>query len=164
MNASAPTSRPRPLLAILGGGLTAGVLDITDAFVFYGMRGVKPIGILQSIASGLLGRDSYSGGMKTAALGLVLHFFIAISMATVYYFASKYLPLLWQRPLPCGAIYGVIARAVMYYMVLPLSAVYPRPGNFSAVSLANSWLIHILGIGIPIALFTRAAFARTRNY
>lgn len=155
--------RPRPLLAILGGGLTAGVLDITDALVFYGMRGVKPISIFQSIASGLLGRNSYNGGLKTAALGFVLHFFIAISMATVYYFASKWLPVLWQRPLPCGAVYGVIARAVMYYIVLPLSAVYPRPGNLSAISLINSWLIHILGIGLPIALFTRAAWQQNRN-
>jgi hypothetical protein len=154
---------PRPLLAILGGGLTAGVLDITDALVFYGMRGVKPVSIFQSISSGLLGRDAYAGGMKTAVLGFCLHFFIAISAATVYYFASKLLPILWRRPLPCGALYGAIVRAVMYYIVLPLSAVYPRPGNFSPVSLTNSWLIHILGIGIPIALFTHAAFVRTSN-
>jgi uncharacterized membrane protein YagU involved in acid resistance len=127
------------------------------------MRGVKPISIFQSIASGLLGRNAYAGGMKTAALGFVLHFFIAITVATVYYFAAKQLSIMWQKPILCGAVYGAIVRAVMYYIVLPLSAMYPSPGNASPVSLLNSWLIHILGIGIPIALFTRAAFARTRS-
>jgi len=39
--------------AILWGGLAAGALDITAAFVVYGLRGATPLRILQSIASGL---------------------------------------------------------------------------------------------------------------
>lgn len=47
--------------AILWGGLIAGALDLLYAFVWYGPRGVSPVRILQSIASGLLGADAYEG-------------------------------------------------------------------------------------------------------
>lgn len=46
--AGLPTRR-----AILYGTLAVGVLDILEAFVFFGaLRGVPPIAILQNIASG----------------------------------------------------------------------------------------------------------------
>lgn len=88
--------------AIVWGGLTVGVLDIVEPIVFYGLRGVAPIRILQSIASGLLGPSAYQGGVPTAALGLVLHFFIAFVAAAVYFGASLRLPALVRRPLVWG--------------------------------------------------------------
>ena len=108
-----------PILpAILWGGLTVGVLDYLDATIFYGLaRGVAPIRIPQSIASGLLGRSAYQGGMTTAALGVVLHFFIATVMAAVYVAASRKLPALVRRPVPWGMAYGVAAYFVMNYIV-----------------------------------------------
>lgn len=53
--AQPPQHRAR---ALLYGTLAVGILDITDAIVFFGLRSAKPIRILQSIASGLLGRSS----------------------------------------------------------------------------------------------------------
>jgi hypothetical protein len=65
---------PNTARAILLGGLIVGTLDITDAIVFFGLtRNVRPYRIFQSVASGLLGRASYSGGMKTVVLGAFLH-------------------------------------------------------------------------------------------
>src|SRR4051794_22558320 len=54
--------------ALLLGALTAGVVDLLDALVFFGLRGVRPSRILQSIAAGVLGRASYQGGSGSAAL------------------------------------------------------------------------------------------------
>ena len=48
---SAPRTGGGPALAVLAGGLAAGVLDILAAFAVYGLRGVSPLRILQSIAS-----------------------------------------------------------------------------------------------------------------
>ena len=45
--------------AILWGGAVAGTLDISDALVFHGVRGVAPWRILQAIASGLLGPQAF---------------------------------------------------------------------------------------------------------
>jgi hypothetical protein len=52
-------------------------LDITAAFVVYGFFGVKPLRLLQRIASGLLGSRAFKGGFATALLGLLCHFAVA---------------------------------------------------------------------------------------
>ncbi len=73
-------ARPQPFPAIVVGGLIVGVLDLTYAILVYSPQ--KPILILQTIASGVLGMKSYSGGVQAAALGVVLHFLIALGAAT----------------------------------------------------------------------------------
>src|SRR5262245_44693959 len=95
-------------LAILWGGLICGIMDMTAACIFYGvLRGVQPIKIMQSVASGLLGAASYNGGIATAALGLFLHFVIAYGAATVFYFASRKLLFMTQHAIICGLLYGI---------------------------------------------------------
>ena len=52
--------------ALLGGGV-GGLLDVIYAIVLWGViLGGSPTGILQSIASGLLGKAAYEGGAGTA--------------------------------------------------------------------------------------------------
>src|SRR4030095_4543357 len=84
--------------AILWGGLTAGIMDITAAFVNSGIQGRSPIWVLQSVASGLLGRDSYTSGLSASALGLTIHFLIAFTATTVFYAASRRLTGLIHHP------------------------------------------------------------------
>jgi uncharacterized membrane protein YagU involved in acid resistance len=144
---------PRILEAILWGGTVAGILDITDAFVVSGFYGVSPARVLQAIASGLLGRASFTGGVSTAALGLGLHFFIAFTAAAVYVLASLKLPVLIRRPLVCGAIYGVIVWLMMREVVLPLSLF--NQGRLTLIGLLNGLFAHIVCVGFPIALATK---------
>jgi hypothetical protein len=139
------------LLAL--GGLVVGTLDILDAFVFFGLRGVPPITIAQSIASGLLGRAAYQGGFPTAALGLVLHFGIAFAIVCVYYAATRWLPALVRKPLVFGPLYGLVVYVVMNYVVLPLSAAAVGSGPKPLPVLVNGLLIHMVGVGPPAALF-----------
>lgn len=141
--------------AIALGGLTVGVLDILDAFVFYGLRGVSPVVILQSVASGALGNDSYRGGAGTAALGLLFHFLIALAIVAVYVLASRRSPALARRPFVWGPVYGVAVWLVMNFVVLPLSAA--GGPQFSPAVVANGLAIHVFGVGLPSALFARAA-------
>lgn len=143
----------RRILGVLVGGLLAGVLDILGAFIVYGLRGVRPVRILQSIASGLLGVAAFQGGVKTAALGLALHFLIATVAAGVYFLGSLILPVLVRRAVVWGALYGVVVYVFMNFVVLPLSAVPKRP---FAPSLAAVILgVHVVCVGIPIALAVR---------
>src|SRR5258706_10539516 len=107
VDGASATGLPRTLTTILIGGLSAGVLDITSAFINSGLRGRSPVWVLQSVAGGLLGRNSFQGGLKTAALGLALHFFIATTWAAVYYAASLKLPLLTRQAFVCGPLYGI---------------------------------------------------------
>jgi hypothetical protein len=137
--------------AILGGGLLAGILDIAAAFVFYGLRGVPPIRILHSIASGLLGPAASKGGLATAVLGLLLHFVIALGWALVYYVVSRRLPVLSRRAILSGMAYGVAVYFLMNLVVLPLSAIPKRPFAIDPVMV----VIHMACVGLPIALAVR---------
>jgi uncharacterized membrane protein YagU involved in acid resistance len=126
--------------------------------IFFGLRGAPPIRIFQSIAGGLLGRDAArGGGMATAALGAVLHFTIATIIVAVFVLASRRLPLLVRRPWLCGALYGLLAYAVMNFVVLPLSALHSPLELAPPAVLVNGLLIHVFGVGLPAALFARLA-------
>jgi hypothetical protein len=162
MNAAALAPMPPPRehramfkKAVLAGGLTAGILDITYAMVAYGLIGVSPRIILQSVASGWLGKSAYSGGAPTAVLGLVSHLAITCAMAAVFIVAARRLALLRHQPMLGGAVFGLCAFVVMNYVVVPLSAaaVVPPKGGF----LVGGLLAHVFLVGLPIALAARWA-------
>ena len=143
---------------ILLGGLIAGTLDITYACIFsYLRRGTRPSVVLQSVASGALGRSAYEGGAKTAALGLAFHFLIALIAATVYYLASRGLRFMITQAVICGILYGVLVYLFMNCVVLRLSAIHSTtwPWSYPWPALIGGLLIHMFGIGLPIALITR---------
>jgi hypothetical protein len=143
MNAhSDATSRPIP--TILVGGLIAGALDAALAFYIFGGR------MPQGIASGLLGRSSFQGGAATWILGLAIHFFIALTMAAVYYAASRKLPFLAEYPLICGLFYGMGLYLVMNLVVVPLSAIHAS-GPIERRVLIQGLLAHMVLIALPIA-------------
>jgi uncharacterized membrane protein YagU involved in acid resistance len=156
MTTSMLSRRSHPLVYVLAGGLVAGALDIGYACIFWALKADLPAQrIFQSVAAGLLGEASFEGGAATAVLGLGLHFLIALSMSVVYYLVARRWPLLWQRPLLCGAAYGLLLYVIMNYVVVPLSAA--GPGSKNALWIGLSILVHVFLIGIPIALFARRA-------
>jgi len=144
----------KPYKTILLAGLIAGVLDITAAVVTTILRGRPPMRMLQSIASGLLGLDSYNGGLKTAALGLVLHFMIATGWAAVFYAASRKLTFLVRQAIVSGLLYGIVVYCLMNLVVLPLSA-FPHKITFPLSSLIIGVVVLMFCVGLPIALIVR---------
>ncbi len=136
------------LLAIAVGGLIAGALDITQAIILFG----KKVPLL--IAGGLLGRGAFHGGAGTYALGLFLHFFIAMSVATIYYAASRRLRFLIEHPLVCGLFYGAAVDQVMTLIVLPLSALHAA-GPYKLHDLILGIIVHSIVIGLPISFSVR---------
>ena len=136
---------------IFTAGLLAGILDITAAFILFGLRGVTPDRILQSVAAGLLGPGAFKGGAKTAALGAVLHFVIATGAAAVYVLASRRLDALVRHPVPLGLLYGIAVYLVMTFVVVPLSAATRRPFVLDGTAVIMV-LIHMGCVGLPIAL------------
>jgi hypothetical protein len=138
--------------AILTAGLVVGVLDISSAFVIWWQRGVGARRGLQGIAAGLLGAKSFDGGLVTASLGLVLHFFVAFVVVSIFYVASLKIEFLTTHPVVSGVLYGIGIYIVMYWFVLPMA--FPtfrhRMGN-ELLAVA----IHISLIGLPCALIVR---------
>ena len=147
MNTVAATSRMPEAWhwrAVLVGGLIAGALDLSAAFIFYGW------GVPRGIASGMLGASARQGGVGTWILGVCLHFFIALSAAAVYYMASRKLEFLKEHALVCGLFFGIAVFLVMNLIVVPLSAIHFR-GPYELGGLIQGLLVHMFCVGLPIS-------------
>lgn len=140
--------------AALFGGLTVGFLDGLFALIYYGLiQGVNATRIFQSVAAGLLGKDSFEGGTQTFLLGILLHFVVATCIAAVYCLASLKFSILFRRPVIYGLIYGMIAYLIMNYVVIPLSKA--GSGKFSLMNFIIAFIAHASLVGLPIALIRR---------
>ncbi len=143
----------RALKTIMYGGLVVGMLDGLWAVILSGLRGVGPTRVFQFISSGLFGRSAFSGGVRTALLGLLIHFMIASTLAAIYYGASKRLPMLVRNAVLWGVIYGFVVYLAMNYVVLPLSAAPRLPSSMGR--LVIGLIGHALVVGLPISLIAR---------
>ncbi|WP_158941961.1 hypothetical protein [Granulicella sp. S190] len=140
--------------AILIGAIVAALLDMIDPILFYGLRGVAPVKIPQSIASGILGRTAYSDGIRSVLLGLATHLFLALFWATLFVLAARVLPFLKRYAIAAGLLYGGFVYAVMYGLVLPHTNLYPRSHPTGAV-LLNGIAAMVFLVGLPISLANR---------
>jgi uncharacterized membrane protein YagU involved in acid resistance len=143
--------------AIIYATLAVGVLDAVDGVVFRGLQGQNPIQVLQYIASSLLGARSFSGGLASAGLGLVVHFAIALVVATIYILASRRVAVLRTQWVRLGLLYGAAVWAVMNLVVLPLTAVAHSP--ITTAALVSGVMSHALFVGLPSAFFAKKVAA-----
>jgi hypothetical protein len=153
-----------PVKAMLRGGLLAGFLDGLDAVAYFGIAaGVKPAGIFRYIAGGLIGLPAArAGGWDVVALGVLLHFLIAMGAAASYCAASLWLSDLVRRPLLWGPVFGVAVYLFMDFVVVPLSLL-PRQGHWSSTAVfVNEIIIHAMGVGLPIAWFAARSLRNTQ--
>jgi hypothetical protein len=146
--------------AILIAGLIVGVLDISSAFVIWWQRGLLPRRGLQGIAAGLMGANSFNGGLVTAGLGLALHFFVAFVVVSIFYLASRKIEFLTLHPVASGVLYGIGVYIVMYWFVLPRAFPTFRHRLWNEL-LAVA--IHISLIGLPCALIVRRYSQQARQ-
>jgi hypothetical protein len=150
--------------AILTGWLLCGVLDITAAWIQSSIQFGRTFpDVFRGVASGLWGRPAMDGGAGMAAIGLAMHFTVALTWTLVFYAISR--RVAWLRTAPLwivGPLYGVIVFCAMNYGTLPaLSWVRgfylhtpPRwPGSMSWPQLG----IHMICVGTPIAWGVRRA-------
>lgn len=141
----------RVLRTILLAWLLAGTLDIAAAIFLYAFpSGARIRRLLQGIASGLLGANAFSGGLQTAALGLALHYLIALIWTLVGCLALMTFKGLSRHLVLAGVAYGVVVWLAMNLIVLPLSSVSHAPVQLAPAAIGTTILIFC--IGLPIAL------------
>lgn len=157
--------RLRAWRTVLGAGAAAATLDLTYACtILYFRLGMSPQRVMQSIASGIYGQESYAGGWATAAVGFAAHYFILIVAAWWFFLASKYLRVLRERAVACGIAYGVAIYCTMNFIVLPLSnAPFGRKAFDLAISFPRmiEFGMHLV-FGLIIALVVRRYWRRIR--
>jgi len=142
--------------ALLLGTVAVAVIESTEVMIFWGLRGTPPHQILQYIASGLVGRAAFEGGLATTLLGTALHFFNSFVIFAVYLAASRRFPALVRHPVACGLLYGAGVHLLMAYVVIPLSAA-PRRGAFNPWLFLHGVVSQALVVGLPCAFVSRAA-------
>jgi len=153
---------PRPNVvtagqAIVTGWLLCGVLDISAACIQSWLNaGRTPAMVLRGVASALWGSAATTGGYGMAAIGLAMHFTVALTATLVFYALSRRIAFLRTAPLwIIGPLYGTIVFCAMNYGTLPalswVRSLYlhtqPRwPGSMAWTQLG----IHMLCVGTPI--------------
>jgi hypothetical protein len=148
------------LRPILIATLVAGTLDLLSAFVFAGLAGMTPIGVLRYVASGPFG-EMPTATAGWAAAGLAVHFGIMACMAAAYMLVAPRLPWLLRHPIPAGLAYGVVLWLIMYWIVKPLR--WPEaPLPHTLYAIANQLFSNCLLVGLPIALTATRFLCRDR--
>ena len=153
---TALTNRNSLLRLTVIGGLITGMLHlIIQVGIVFGLLLKSPyVSSLQFVASGAMGTASYTGGLATALLGLVLELLMTIIIAGIFILSADRIPLLRQHIIPGSLLYGFGVFIVMNFIVLPLSAAPPLPAP-------PMWLFieiileHILLIGLPLGILVQ---------
>ena len=115
---------------------------------------------MQYIASGVFGKEAFSGGTATVIAGLIFHYIIAISFTALYFIVFPYIPFLGKQKLVGGLLYGAFVWSVMNLVTVPLSNTYKSPLTWSGASL--NMAILIVCIGLPISLLATKYYSSKR--
>ena len=146
---------PSAVRAVLRIGLIAGTLDIGENLVFNAFRHITPAMVFQYIASGLTGSWAFHAGAASIALGVGIHYTIAMFWTAVFYLAGRRLTVLVRRPVVCGLAYGAVVYLVMNFVVLPLTRVPHAHAAMTLASRVSGVLALLFCIGLTVALLTR---------
>ena len=153
------TAPPNLPLSLVRAGLVTGVIDglfssALAAFV-YGSTATR---LWQGVASVLLGAAAFDGGMRTAGIGLAMHFGVAFAWSAV--FLVLVLVSSWLRDV-LASPYGVIAVASVYgpiiWMTMSLVLIPLFTHRPPAINLR--WWVqfagHIPFVALPIVLSSK---------
>jgi hypothetical protein len=145
---------------MLLGGTALALLDLAFAMAFWAWHDVPPIRIPQSIAAWVIGLPTaHAGGMATAMLGLLLYVGVVCAVVATYRAASRAWPVLWQRPLRCGPVYGLLMYVLIFELAVPslsLAGATPRRLDWTIACVIGYMLL----IGLPTALIARGLHLR----
>ena len=138
-------------IAALLGGTIAAVADIIYAFVWLGMSSNRsPLFVLQSIASGWLGRPAFKGGWTAGSIGALSHWAISIAAAALYGLAVRGSSWIRAHWVVGGIAFGVLVYLFMNFVVIPLSAA-PFGPSWTTRAFIQGFVSHALVFGLPIA-------------
>lgn len=128
-------------------GLAAGLADILAAFVIY--RPATPVQVLTTVGSGLIGPGIWKMGALGPVIGAASHFAISIILAALFLVGARFAPVLVQRPLWSGVVYGTFVFGIMNAIVVPLSLASMRGPPPDLITLLG-WAANIL-FGVVLA-------------
>jgi hypothetical protein len=158
-----PTSNRDRLARLVRAGLLTGVVDGLFSSILnvvaYRSTVSRPF---QGVASVLLGPEAFNGGLRTVAVGVLMHFGVAFAWSAVFLFlvlrSRRVRGVLASRygVIKIAALYGPFIWMVMSLAVIPI--LLHRPPTIT-YRWWIQWFGHIPFVGIPIV----AASGSTRS-
>ena len=112
--------------------------------------------MFRSIAAGVLGQASATGGAPAAWLGVCLHVAMASSFVLAYTLLGWRMPRLLQHRVRNGIVYGVLLYVAMNFVVMPLSRIGSSPTFARLDWIAMSVIAH-MGFGVICVVFAKRA-------
>lgn len=135
-------------------GLLIALVDLLLAFIHaYIFNAVEPIKVLHYVASGLLGREAFDGGLVTAFYGLIFHMIIAVGWTAIFYLLFENISMFSKNRFPFGVTFGLFIWLVMNLVIVPLSDTPPQKAK-SMLPLLTMIIIHMF-LGYLMALYSR---------
>lgn len=114
---------------------------------------------MQLAASSIIGMAVY-GGIGGLILGIVMHFFVSIVPALAYGLIAWRLPAVNGWAWIAGPVLGIVVFFFMGLVVLPLSVI-TMPASVTPMPYVPALLIHMFGLGLPIALIIQRGWSRS---
>ena len=148
--------------SIILAGLIAGTLDITAACIqFYIMTERGPETIFRYIASAVVGKDAFSGGMGMILLGFFLHYLIAFIWTILFFLLYPRIRSISGNIIVNAFVYGLIVWSLMNLVIVPLTRINRAPIDF--VKAIPGILIIIFCVGLPISIVAERYFRRKKE-
>ncbi|MFT3948529.1 MAG: hypothetical protein QM763_16315 [Agriterribacter sp.] len=141
-----------PFKPILFAWIIAGTADAAAAVIVYSfvLKQASALKIFQGIASGILGKQAFNGGVGIGLLGLLLHYCIALCWVIFYFLLFPRLSFLQRNKIASGLLYGLFVWLVMNIVVLPVT--FNRPANLAINNILTGTIILMLAIGLPVSI------------
>lgn len=142
---------------IILAGLFVGSLDILAAFAdVFIETGKGPEGVLRYIASGVFGKNAFSGSSIMILMGLAFHFIIAFALTIFFFIVYPKIKPLQTSILLTATIFAIVSWAITNLLIVPLSNTPDKPFRFADALKAS--LILFFTIGVPLAIIFRNFF------
>lgn len=151
-------TRPQLLKGLTLATLASGTLDAAAGIVVFdfALGRMSIVQILQWIASGVFGAESFNMGLGSAAYGMFFHFVIAFGFSAGLFAFYKKFPVIRDYPVFSGLAYGGYIWIAMNFIVLPLSQTPVSP--FEPGVALTGYIWHMLFTGLPISMIARRTF------
>ena len=141
---------PFPAIAIPGAiaGLVGAVL--IDAYLLLTLVVAGHVatvaGFYEYVASGALGKAAYATP-GAVALGIAVHFVVAIAWGVGYAYVAARTPQVLARPFLSGTVFGILVMVAMQFVEVAAN-IYVLPNT---VLFFNGIIAHVVFFGFPVA-------------
>ena len=148
------------LATIFWTGLMVGTLDILAAFIQYYLSFHRnPLRVLLFIASGVFGKNAYSGGSMMYFAGALFHYVFAYGFTFLFFFIYPLISVMSFNRIITGFVFGVFVWSVMNLLVIPISKTASIPFHWPKALLAVGILV--VAMGLPLSFLAyRYYFAK----